>query len=217
MYSEIVNKLRAEAAKSELRIKTTEDNLAKAKKLSSYIESCEDSIRACNYVLKQIEPKMADLQKYLTDKADTGKAAINHAIAVAGDIIPDSMRGVQFQIEGDTAWLEVSDMSVDSVEGSGYKGVASMFIQSEVVKQTPNILQTIIFDEPLAGVSVSNSVSVSACLPYMCEGLQVILIEQKPEVFVNFNHTVYNFFKDEDGVRLERGDFGDEAGRSLQN
>lgn len=211
MYSDIVKRLRAEAAKAELRIKTTEENLEKAKKLSDYMESCTESINACKYVLERIDPLIADLQKYLTEKADTGKAAINHALAIAGDIIPDSMRGVQFQIEGDTAWLEVEDMSVDNVEGSGYKGVASMFIQAEIVKQTPNILQTVIFDEPLAEVSVSNSMSVSACLPYMCDGLQIILIEQKPEVFVNFDHVVFNFFKDEDGVRLERGDSKNEV------
>lgn len=204
MYKEVVTKLRAEAAKCDYRIKESLENQKKMEKLNNTIASCSMNARRCEESIEGMKPAIKSIQEYLATKAKDGVYAINQALALASDVIPDSMRDVRFCMEGDAAWLEVAGCDLDGIEGSGYKGASSMFIQSTLVKQNPNILQTVVFDEPLAKVSSDNSTAISACLPFLCKDLQVILIEQKKEVYANFDHTEYHFFKDENGTRVEK-------------
>lgn len=204
MYEEIVKSLRDESARCAYRISVSQENQRKLENFERTIDSCSSNVQRCSDVIEGIKPVLAATQDYITEKSKNGLLSINRALALAGDVIPDSIRGVQFKQESGKAWLEVDGRDVDSMEGSGYKGASSMFIQAMLVKQNPNILQTIIFDEPLAKVSTDNSVAVSACLPYLCKDLQVILIEQKKEVYANFEHDEYKFFKDENGSRVEK-------------
>lgn len=203
MYETMVQKLRDEAAKCEYRAKQTEENAKKVDVLNTRIAGLEDDIEICNNVMMHTQPVLDDILRYINEKSEQGQHRINQALSLAGDIIPDSMKGIQFKIENEKAWLEVNEMNVDDVEGSGYKGAASMFIQASILQQNPQHLQTLILDEPLSKVSVENSASISACLPYICRDLQVILIEQKPEVYANFGYSWYKFFKDENGTRVE--------------
>lgn len=204
MYSEIVRQLKDEAARCDYRITETLNNQKKLERLNQGIDNYNANIQRCIDTVDGMKPVIETLQKYLADKAKDSLYNINRAIALASDVIPDSMKGVKFNMEADKAWLEVRGCDVDGIEGSGYKGVTSMFIQATLVQQNPNILQTVLFDEPLSKVSPDNSTALSACLPYLCKDMQIILIEQKKEVYANFDHVEYKFFKDEDSTRVER-------------
>lgn len=204
MYEDIIRRLNNEAAACDYRVKMTIQNTAKLKKINDRLDSLSINIHRCKSVMEALDPMIADISEYANNKAKDGQLAINRALEIAGDVIPDSMKGVSFQMEGDKAWLEVNDMVADGVEGSGYKGATSMFVQASVLRQNPSILQTLILDEPLAKVSTENSAVISAVLPYICKDLQVILIEQKKEVFSNSEHVTYLFFKDENGTRVEK-------------
>ncbi len=204
MYVEVIRQLKDEAARCDYRIRESVENEKKLERLNLTINSCTANVQRCEDTIEGVKPLLNSIQDYLTSKAKDGVFSINRALALASDVIPDSMRGIRFNIDGDKAWLEVSGCDVDGIEGSGYKGASSMFIQSTLVKQNPEILQTIIFDEPLAKVSSDNSSAISACLPFLCQNLQIILIEQKKEVYANFDHTEFKFFKDENGTRVEK-------------
>lgn len=204
MYTEIVRQLKDEAARCEYRINESMENQKKQERLTQTIDSCTGNVQRCKEAIEGMKPVISSIQDYLATKAKDGVHSINQAIALAGDVIPDSIKGIKFNIEDDKAWLEVSGCDVDGLEGSGFKGASSMFIQSTLVKQNPDILQTVIFDEPLAKVSSDNSTAISACLPFLCKDMQIILIEQKKEVYANFDHIEYKFFKDENGTRVEK-------------
>ena len=204
MYEDILKTLRDEVSKSNYKIKETEENMKKCEKLRSSIKQYEEIVDICSIVLDSLKPLDNDLQKFINDKSTEGMMRVNQAIALASEVIPDCMKGAKFEFDKDKAWLSINGRLADSAEGSGYKGTTSAFIQSAILKQNPQILQTLILDEPLAKVSTENSATVSAVLPHICQDLQVILIEQKKEVYANFKHITYRFFKDENGTRVER-------------
>lgn len=106
-------------------------------------------------VLQKIKPWMIDLLEYNAQKKKDALVAINTALSVANYIVPSSMSGIKFRIEGKEAWLENSaGVDVDRVEGSGYKGVVSVYLRDVIVRSNPSILQFMILDEPLSKLAV---------------------------------------------------------------
>lgn len=204
MYEDVLKMLRDEASKADYRIKETTENMKKSEKLKSSIDNYKNIVEICSTVLESLKPLESDLQTFINEKSKEGLMRVNQAIALASEVIPDCMKGAEFKFEDNKAWLDLNGRTVDSLEGSGYKGTTSAFVQSAILKQNPQVLQTLVLDEPLSKVSTENSASVSAVLPYICQDLQVILIEQKKEIYANFEHVSYKFFKDEKGTRVEK-------------
>ena len=204
IYSDECVKLRKLAALYEVRIDETIKNREKARSLDSQIRDNESVVNGLEEVRRRIKPWMDDLLEYNAQKKKEALLSINTALSVANFIVPSSMKGIRFKIEGKEAWIENEEgMDVHRTEGSGYKGVVSAYLRSVVLKSNPDLMQFIIFDEPLAKLSTENSVTFSNYLPLLAENMQLIWIEQKKEVFANVdNKTVYTFFKDDSGHTL---------------
>ena len=195
-YSNICRLMRDEISKCDLRIKETEENTKRLSDLQGIRESSIASVDYCIMVLDSLKPLAKDIQEYITDKRKNSRSALNNALRVAGEIIPASMRGITFETEGDEAWLQAPNGAyVDRSEGSGYKGTTSVFLRSVVLSANPDKLQTLFLDEPLAKLSDERTALLSQYLPAMIENQQVILIEQKKEIYANAECTLYGFFK----------------------
>lgn len=204
IYSDECVKLHKLAATYEVRIEETLRNKDKAHSLDAQIEENGRLVEGLEIVRRRIKPWMDDLLEYNAQKKKEALLSINTALSVANFIVPSSMKGIRFKIEGKEAWIEnEAGMDVHRTEGSGYKGVVSAYLRSVVLKSNPDLLQFIIFDEPLAKLSTENSVTFSNYLPILAENMQLIWIEQKKEVFANVdNKVVYTFFKDDTGHTL---------------
>lgn len=204
IYSNKCLKLRELAQRCKFRMDVTAENEAKAHTLDSEIEMAETMLKAIDEVRNKIKPWMDDLLEYNAQKKRESLLAINTALSVANFIVPSSMKGIRFRIEGKEAWIEnEAGMDVDRIEGSGYKGVVSAYLRTVMMKANPELEQFIVFDEPLAKLSPENSAIFSNYVPLLADKLQLIWIEQKKEVFSNVdNKTVYTFFKDDTGHTL---------------
>lgn len=188
--------MRDEISKCDLRIKQTEENTKKLSNMQGIRESSIASVKYCETVIESLKPCVKDIQEYITDKRKKSHSALNNALRVAAEIIPASMRGIKFEMEGDEAWLQAPNGAyVDRSEGSGYKGTTSVFLRSVVLSANPDKLQTLFLDEPLAKLSDERTALLSTYLPKMVENQQVILIEQKKEIYANADCTLYGFFK----------------------
>lgn len=197
-YSDICRLMRDEISKCDLRITQTEENTKRLSRTEGIRISSINSVKYCEIVIDSLKPLIADTQDFITDKREDSKAALANALRLAGEIIPDSMRGIEFKMLGDEAWLETPDGAyADRAEGSGYKGTSSVFLRSVVMGANPSIIQTMMLDEPLSKVSTEHSAQLSTYLPIMAQRQQVILIEQKKEVFANIDCPKYGFFKSE--------------------
>lgn len=192
-------KYRNVVAESEFKIKQTQDNTQKLAGINSSIELYKGLISDLDVTLATIKPWIADIQEFNAAKKHESLLAINSALSVASCVVPSSMKGIVFKIEGKEAWLENEDgMDVDRLEGSGYKGVVSIYLRNIILKANTDLLQFMILDEPLSKLSVESSAILSSYIPLMAKDMQIIWIEHKKEVFQNVeDKVVYNFFKDD--------------------
>lgn len=163
----------------------------------SYLEQMrqmQDSIAVVTTVIDILKPMISDIQKYLADKREQSMQNINNALRLAGEIIADSTEGIRFEMDGDEAWIATPDgLEVDDVEGGGYRQISSSFLRSVILESQQDVLNTMLLDEMFALVSVENSATLSLYLNVICQNAQIIAIEQKPEVFMNIDATVYEF------------------------
>lgn len=199
-YAHICSLMRAEISNCDFRIKQTDENQKKLNNLNGYLESYKKSVRYCDYLMQSLKPFIEDIQEHITERRKSSLHNINQALLIAGTVIPDSKEGIKFVFDGKDAWLETpSGILADRAEGSGYKGTSSVFVRSVVLGSNPQYLQSMLLDEPFAKVSPENSATLSSCLPIMAQDKQIILIEQKKEIYSNLDCVVFGFFKDDEG------------------
>lgn len=200
IYSTQCAKLREVAARSKVRIETTQENQQKYTSLSEQIELNQANIKTMTAIMGMVKPWISDLEEYNAAKKADALKAINSALAVASFVVPASMKGIRFKIEGREAWLEnEKGMDVDRIEGSGYKGTVSVYLRNIVLRANPDLLQFMILDEPLSKLHVESAAIFSTYVPLLAENMQIIWIEHKKEVFENTpNKYVYTFHVNDD-------------------
>lgn len=197
----------------EVRIRVSEQNQKLRDSYTEKIKTLEDNISLCNGVLEHLKPLLDDVQKYVTERRKTSMQNINNALRMAGEIIQDATEGIYFHLEGDEAWLATPDgLEVDIVEGGGYRQISSTFIRTVILGANNRTLNTLMLDEIFSLVSPENSATLSLYLNVMCQDMQVISIEQKPQVYSNIDSTTYMFSKDNDYAEvtkrvIKRGEF----------
>lgn len=195
-YSTICTLIQNEISRCNLRIEQTEQNKDKLLKLQDAQKLSKNSIAYCDMVIDSLKPFANDIQEYITNKRKQSHSALNNALRLAGEIVPASMGGIAFKMEGDEAWLEMPNSAlVEHCEGSGYKGAASLFLRSVVLAQNQHYLQTMVLDELLAKLSTERTALLSRYLPQMVKNQQIIIIEQKKEIYADCEATLYKFFK----------------------
>lgn len=203
-YTDVCAKLENEASQCSFRIKQTEENETKVARLKDNLDKYNQAIMKLQFLLAELKPLIADIVEYTTERRSHSALAIKQALMVAGNIVPASSQGIKFQMENGEAWFETSDgLSLDRVEGSGYRATLSMFMRNVFLRSNPQYLQTLILDEIFAKLSPERSAVLSTYLPVLGESMQIISIEQKPEVFADAECTSYYFFI-EDGQTIVR-------------
>ncbi len=198
-YSSTCSALREAIQNLDVRIRMSEQNTKLRDTYSGKLDNLERNVELCNGVTNIMKPELADIKEYIARRRKESMQNINNALRLSGEIIPDSSDGIFFQIESDgSAWLSTTDgLSVAKVEGSGYCQVSSTFVRSTVLSANSGILHTLLLDEIFSQVSQDNSTTLSLYLNVLCQNMQIISIEQKPQVYSNLDHVLYVFEKGE--------------------
>lgn len=178
------------------RISISTNNAQLRDSYADKIKNLESNIGLCNLVIDVLKPMSGDIQLYLAERKKEAMQNINNAIRMAGEIVQDAGDGVHFEIDGDEAWLATPDsLNVDTVEGGGFRHISSAFLRSVLLGSNPAFLNTMFLDEVFSTVSVNNSSALSLYLNVLFQNMQVISIEQKPQVYSNNDVIAYVFNK----------------------
>ena len=195
-YSDTCNALKTRLEDVRYKIKTTKVNQEHIKTYNQKIDETHKYVQALDTTNAYLSPIIRDITSYLAARKKQSQQAINSVIRMACEIIPDAMPDIHFEIKGEDAWLQSSDgLLTRLAEGSGYKSILSAFLRTVVLNMNPQSLQTMIFDEPFSKVSVEHSATLSLFLNLMIKNMQIISIEQKPEIYANVNCVNYVFTK----------------------
>lgn len=198
-YAATVEKLSKYKADLQYQIRLSKTNRQNLETYQQHIKNLDTGIYMLEHVRAYLKPIMNDITVYLGERKKQSVKSIQGAIRMATEIIPDAMPNVFLEIKGDEAWLSTTDgLMVKLSEGAGFKSILSAFLQAVTLGANPDHLQTIIFDERFAKVSVEHSTVLSTFLALMVQNMQIISIEQKPEVYMNVDHIEYRFEKQGD-------------------
>lgn len=180
----------------QVRIRVSEQNTKLMATYDENIDHLQTNVAICNKVIDVIKPLAIDTTEYIAKKRREALQNINNALRLAGEIIQDSTDGIFLNVDGEEAWLSTPDgLEVDLVEGGGYRQISSTFIRSVVLAANNQTLNTMLLDEIFSLVSPENSAALSLYLNIICQDMQVISIEQKPQVYSNISHVRYLFNK----------------------
>lgn len=195
-YSNTCSAIAKEIQDLQVRIRVSEQNQKLMLSYDEQINRLETNINICKNVIDVLKPLVEDTTDFIAKKRKEAMQNINNALRLAGEIIQDSTEGIYFNVDGDDAWLSTPDgLEVDLVEGGGYRQISSTFIRSVILAANTHTLNTMILDEIFSLVSPENSAALSLYLNIICQDMQVISIEQKPQVYSNISHVRYLFNK----------------------
>lgn len=187
------------------KIKVTAANKGQIEQLNQKIQQLQDTMESLDLIKQYLKPMVNDIKEYLAARRKQSMQSINNAIRVASEIIPDAMPNITFELKGDEAWIQTSDgLLVNLSEGAGYKSVLSAFLRSVTLNANDDNIQLIIFDEIFSKLSVEYSTVLSAFLSIMVQNMQIISIEQKPEIYANASYTEYKFTKNGNYTTVEK-------------
>lgn len=198
-YSNTCSSLAQVIQDLDVRIRVSEQNQKLQDSYTAKVKSLEENIALCNGVIEIMKPMLQDVMEYITLRKKESMSNINNALHMAGEIVKDSTEGIFFEMKDDEAWLSTPDgLEVDIVEGGGYRQISSNFVRSVVLGSNPNTLKTLMLDEVFSLVSPENSSVLSLYLNVICQDMQVISIEQKPQVYSNIDSVTYSFNNGDD-------------------
>ncbi len=205
-YSTTCRLLREQMDDAAYKIRSTEANKAVADTQTRTVKEMAEVMCACEDVIRWLKPYVTVVQDYLAERRTASLQSVNNAIRLAGEIIPDADTGARLNIEGKDAWLSTSDdLDLQLTEGGGYRNIISMFIRMVILGSNDDLLKTVVLDEVAAAVSPENSTTLSSYLNLLGNTMQIISIEQKPEMYKNIDNVVmYRFEKDDEFSRVIR-------------
>ena len=206
-YTEAASVLRKRAEQATFRINQTCESESKRAEQETLMRSCKISIERLdrgNITYKSLLQAISD---YTDERRKDGNTAVMNAMRIAAYIVPACDGTIIPRCEEGEAWFETQDgIDVSRLEGSGFRSILSVLMRAVVLRSNPQYIQTMILDEIFAKLSVENSATLSSYLPILAQDMQIISIEQKPEVFANNSHVAYKFYLDGDHTVVQRED-----------
>lgn len=205
--AETCRRLRQRAALADFRIQQTKDNESKREQQEKTMSQCKVAIERLDKGIANYAALLKAIQDYSDEKRRDSNTAVMTAMRAAAYIVPSCDATIVPRCEDGEAWFETKDgIDVSRLEGSGFRSILSVLMRAVVMRANPQFLQTLVLDEIFAKLSVENSATLSSYLPILAQDMQIISIEQKPEVFANNSHSAYKFYLDGDHTVVQRED-----------
>lgn len=205
MLNATADLLRKRAQEATFRIQTTEANMNNRLTQEKTMRNCSVAVKNLEAGIREYRGLIQALTSYLDERRQQGHTAIMSAMQAAAYIVPSCDGTILPKVEDGEAWFETQDgIDVSRLEGGGYRSILSVLMRAVVLRANTNCLQTLVLDELFAKLSVENSVTLSGYLPILAQDMQIISIEQKPEVFAKTPHVSYRFYLDGDHTKVQR-------------
>jgi DNA repair ATPase RecN len=203
--STILKIITHEISQCDIKISETEKSKDQTEKYRKQIKEAQSNKEVLEGTIEYVKAMRKEVVKYNTKKKEKSLNGIYAAINSAKAIIPDIVPVRLSMIRESACIVNEKDDDINLVEGSGFRATLSLFARSQTLMNT-DYIKTMVLDELLMPLSPETSARASKYLPILARKAQIILIEQKNEVFLDADITIYDFKKSEDctKVRLSR-------------
>lgn len=203
--SMLLKMMSGEINSCQTKIDETERSIKESEALRVRLDLSNKNQKVVNDTITYLKDKTKKLIAYNAKRKERSMSSIYSGIYSAKNIIPDTTP-VALSVERESAGL-VNDKGddVNLVEGSAFRATLSFFTRSIILRNT-EYMQSLVLDEPLTTLSAESSAALSAYLPILSKEMQIVLIEQKNEIFTTTDEVVYIFAKSEGKTKVRRGD-----------
>lgn len=169
------------------------------------MSQCAIAIRRLDQGIATYSALLEAITNYSDERRKDSNMAVMAAMRAAAYIVPSCDGTIVPKCEDGEAWFETIDgIDVSRLEGSGFRAILSVLMRAVVLRANPQFLPILVLDEPFSKLSIENSATLSSYLPVLAQDMQIVSIEQKPEVFANNSHVAYKFFLDGDHTVVQK-------------
>lgn len=204
LISSVCNQLRERIAKASFNI----EEVKKAQKVKEEIEYrlkiFQDADRLVRKVIEKTKLIGIAATNYLTAKKEKSLKGVYSAIYLTSSIIPGNT-GIISDLSRPEEFTVVNSYGdpIMITEGGAVRSILSLTLRYAIISNT-EYENFFLLDEPLAVVSQEKSALFSQYLPIIGQNSQIILIGQKPEIFISADNTKeYLFTKSGGKTRVE--------------
>lgn len=201
--TDTLDRLKQKISLCEIRISETEKRRRLKEKLEKEIADITLTYDLLDKGEKDLKKKRKDTLEYIGEKKAKASSAIEATFYATNSLIPSSSY-TRLKIKNDQVSLvDEQNLPIELLEGSAHRATQSFFVRSAVLRNS-KYMPFMLLDEPLATLGPESSASFSKYLPPLCKHMQIILIEQKPEIFADAEDVIEYNFKNSGGVTTVR-------------
>lgn len=208
----VVQQLRESAFISRNKIAVTKKSLSERYTLTKKVNDLKETDHMCDLSIEHLKQVQSKLIKYNNKKKENSMSGIYSSIYTAKSIIPDTADLTMSYDKNMERLKIVNDkgVTIDNITGCGFKELVSLLIRIVTLRNSDYIL-TLFLDESLFGLSPDNSAKISKYLNILAKNVQLIMIEQKNEIFTDVEGPVYTFNQIEGVTYIEKEGESDEV------
>lgn len=189
--SRVIAKLERAISEAGYRIQRTQEDAVRKKELAVTVEATRYGIKLYQLAIDELERLEKDLTEYNNKKEEEALSGIYAGIYSAQSIIPDSGK-IKMVMKAERARLVQEtphglEVDVNLLEGSALRAMVSFFTR-DVFVENSEFMDFLIYDEPLATLSGDSSSDLSRLFNVLGKRKQILLIEQKEEIFTNIEN-----------------------------
>jgi predicted ATPase len=191
----IEQRLVQRSVQAGMRVEEMVKSEAARTKATGRLTQFSDNLKIIDQTSSFIKATRDEIIDYLAEKKSQAISSVHGCFETAKNILPQAQEATML-IHDKTMKITTEDgLEMFDSDGCGNSSILSMLIRGVVLRNTQ--YQKIKFlDEPLSALSPETSVLFSYILPYLVQDMQLVLIEQKPEVFASITDcTTYHFTK----------------------
>lgn len=191
---------------SDERLKTIDDELRDT-------VAARDNLRnAINHLVSIYK----NIEQYAQDRRELSLDLLKMAVDKAGYVVPNAdTEGIRLCTENGKAKIVSKDgQDINLREGSAYRTTMGMLIRHTLIKEQPNCIQAVFFDEAFGTLSDESTSSLREYFDAFKEDILIVCIEQHDTLFQGLNKQTIKAVKGDDGVTVILSEDGDSNGET---
>ena len=190
--------------KCKINIAMHEENQEKRAKQENNLKVASNNLTILRKSQNKLKKLIKDIKVYQDEKESRSMGGIYRAFFNTLQVVP-SAAGCKLDRKNGKAVIRTSkDFPIQYIEGGAYRATLSMFTRNSVLKNAEDYLDFLMLDEALSVLKEDKSAELSRYIDVMAQDFQMVMVEQKQQIFENIKKlTVYEFEQQEGVTRVK--------------
>ena len=192
-------------AKDRATIGLANETKAKSvnEELQSYLQVKEATKESINYITQIYK----NVESYAQNRKELAMEMLKLAIRKAGNLVPNAdVEDIELVVnEKKASIVNANGQDINMREGSAYRTVMGLLIRYTLLKEDPEAIQAMFFDEGFNTLSDETTVATREYFEVFKEDMIIVMIEQHNTIFQGLDCKQLHAIKGENGTIITGG------------